>query len=377
MIEQSFSTLASYSFYRYYIYMKILFRHLFINMILPLMYLILSFTILFIVADLMENGVDFYKSNSPIEVLINYYILQLPIFLKIIIPICLLLATLYSLSVLTRNGELIAMRASGISIQTIIKPYVLIGLVCFCIISFIEEFTPQNKYLAEQLKQSHKKTDQVIRNKIDYVNTDLNHYWYIQEFNTELETMGGITLRKRRADGSDLEKIVAKRGYWFNEKWWFEEGYTQKFNPQNQITGSPKKFQINEMRDLPEKPINFIVDKKPEYLRTSELIKLLRTNSNLSIQNQINNEIALHQKFSSPFMCIIAILLGIPLGTHTGRRSMSSGIMLSIVLFFSFYGISFLMEYLSRTQAVIPFIGIWMTTVLFIFAGGYYISKTN
>ena len=80
---------------------------------MPLLYLLLAFTLLFVIADLMDNASDFLSSGASPLMMAKYYSLQLPSLVIFIDPICLLLATLYSLSMLTRHSEIVAMRASG------------------------------------------------------------------------------------------------------------------------------------------------------------------------------------------------------------------------------------------------------------------------
>ena len=99
--------------------MRILNRYLFNNLLQPLVYLIVAFTLLFIIGDLMDNANNFLEAGtSPLE-MAYYYTLRLPSMVIMIVPLCLLLAVLYSLSTLTRHSEIIAMRSCGIAAQTL------------------------------------------------------------------------------------------------------------------------------------------------------------------------------------------------------------------------------------------------------------------
>lgn len=138
--------------------MKILARHLFINLLQPLVYLLLTFMLLFIIGDLMDNADDFLTARVSPAVMLHYYSLQLPSMVIFIVPICVLLATLYSLSMLTRHSEIVAMRASGISIYRIVRPYFLMGFFCFLFTAVVNEYTgPKFAYRAYQLLESKKK----------------------------------------------------------------------------------------------------------------------------------------------------------------------------------------------------------------------------
>lgn len=58
--------------------MKILLRYLFMNLLKPLLYLLLAFTMLFVIADLMDNADRFLNSNASAKTVLHYYSLQLP-----------------------------------------------------------------------------------------------------------------------------------------------------------------------------------------------------------------------------------------------------------------------------------------------------------
>ena len=136
--------------------MKILVRHLFNNLLQPMLYLLMAFTLLFIIADLMDNGSDLLRSGATPGMMIQYYSLQLPSLVIFIVPICLLLATLYSLSMLTRHSEIVAMRASGVSIYRIVRPYMLMGFFCFIFTAVVNEYTgPRYAYRAKQIGRAH------------------------------------------------------------------------------------------------------------------------------------------------------------------------------------------------------------------------------
>lgn len=355
--------------------MKIIYRHLFNNLILPLLYLITAFSLLFIIADLLENGVDFYRSKSSLNTIMNYYKFNIPSYITIIVPVCLLLSTLYSLNKLNRYGEIIAMRASGISISKIIRPYILIGIFFTIVMFFISEYFSNYSYQAQQLKKSDITLNSNIIKEIDYVNLDLRHYWYIEKFDTNSNMLEGVTLRKRRANGTDAEKISAKKAFWINNFWWFQEITIQEFDQYNSPLGMPKKLQIKEMRNLTEIPNDFLVEKNSEYLSISELINLTKTE--FEGNRKLDYTITLNQKLTKPFFCLIAILISIPIGVNNNRSNPNISILISIGLFFTYYGLMFFSEYLARIQIISPVLGVWTITVIFFILGIYLIKKTN
>jgi lipopolysaccharide export LptBFGC system permease protein LptF len=124
------------------------------------------------------------------------------------------------------------------------------------------------------------------------------------------------------------------------------------------------------MRELTEIPEDFLGEAKPaEYQSSLELRKYIRTHQFLSAETLTKYEVDFHHKLTMPFTCIIATLIGIPVGAHTGRKGALSGIMLAIGLFFGFYGLQFTMEYLAKQMIIAPWIGAWTAIIVFAIIG--------
>lgn len=358
--------------------MNILARHLFTNLLKPLVYLLLTFLLLFIIGDLMDHAGDFLGAKTSALTMLHYYALMLPSLVVIVVPLCLLLATLYSLSMLTRNSEIVAMRASGISIYRIIRPYLAMGWIGFLLTALVNEYTgPRCAYRARQLYESEKRaTDDVYYEQIPYKNPALGHSWYIEGFDTRTYAMQGITLRKLRPDGSDDLKITAKKGMWMDGRWWFQDGAIQQFNAENKLQGEPETFQIREMRELTEQPEDFLREAKDTDHQTSlELWDYIQTHQYLSHETLTNKTVDLHHKLSLPFICLIATLIGIPVGAHTGRKGALAGIMMAIAMFFGFYGMQFSMEYLAKQMIIPPWSGPWTAVATFFVVGNIMIFR--
>ena len=91
--------------------MKLVDKYLLRSLAVPLVYCLLGFCLIYVIYDLFDNLPDFIDAATPLPEVLRFYALLMPSVLIIIAPISLLLAVLYSLSSLTKNNELTAMRA--------------------------------------------------------------------------------------------------------------------------------------------------------------------------------------------------------------------------------------------------------------------------
>ncbi len=354
--------------------MRILNRYLFHNLLKPMLYLIVAFSLLFIIGDLMDNADDFFEAGTSLLDMAYYYTLRLPSMVIMIVPVCLLLSVLYSLSKLTRHSEITAMRASGISIYRIVRPYMLMGIICLVVTAVVNEYTgPKFAYRADQFVETQKHAeDEVYSERIAFNNPAANHIWYIKQFDTRSYTMQGIELIQRRADGTDRTKYNVSKARWMDGRWWFEDGTMQEYDEFGNLAGTAEAFQTLEMRKLPEVPEDFMGEiKDPAYQSSMELWNYIQTHqSMLSRETLVKYEVDFHHRLSMPVVCIIITMIGIPVGAHTGRKGAFSGIMLALAMFFGFYAMQFTMEYLAKQMILLPWVGPWGAVIAFFAIGG-------
>jgi lipopolysaccharide export system permease protein len=358
--------------------MKILSRYLFSNLLFPFLYLTVAFTLLFVIGDLMDNGSDFLENRTSIANIAYYYSLFLPSMVIMIVPICLLLAVLYSLSTLTRHSEITAMRASGISIYRIIRPYLLMGISCSLLVGIVNEyFGPKFAYKADQFLLTQTRSNDAFSHRIAYKHPTTKNDWYIEKFDSRTFGMYGVTLTQVRDDGSDKLRYKADRARWMDGRWWFEHITLQHYDALGNLDGKPQEIRLQEMRHLTEKPEDFLNDlKDPIYLSSLELKDYIASHRHsLSEKRLVSYQVDFHHRLTQPLFCLIIIFIGIPVGSHTGRRGAFAGIMMALLMFFGFYALQFLMVYLAKQLLIPIWLGPWGAIILFTGIGAVMIHR--
>jgi LPS export ABC transporter permease LptG len=351
---------------------------LFLNLFKPMVYLLLAFTLLFVVADLLDNASEWIEKSVPLKVILYYYSLKLPSMFIFIVPICLLLATLYSLSLLTRHSEFVAMRASGINIYRIIRPYLAMGFFCFLFTFFVNEFWgPKKAYNADKLNESqiNPEDGNAYSDALFIENPGKLTSWQIESFDTRTYTMNNVVFRTFRIDRSNLKKITAKKGYWLDGEWWLQDGTIEEFSENNLRLPDILEFNTWQL-NVSETPEDLINELKPvEYRSSLELRHYIKTHKFLKEKTLNKYRVDFHHRLTMPFICFIAVIIGIPVGTHTGRKGALAGILLAIGMFFGLYALQFTMEYLAKQMYVAPWIGAWSSIIVFTAIGGIMIHR--
>jgi lipopolysaccharide export system permease protein len=354
--------------------MKIVDKYLLKAVMVPLAYCLAAFVLIYIIYDLFDNLPDFVEARTPLFSVVQFYCFLMPSVLVIIAPVSLMLAVLYSLSHLTKNNELTAMRACGISLYRLMTPLVILGLLASAIVASVHEtLGPWSAYWAHQFIVMQKSKGEIATHLVSplpYRNEPGRRDWMIGEFNTKTFEMTHVNLIQQRPDGSDEYRIQAKSGRWLDGRLWLNDLSVQSYDPESNPQGPPR-FEIHrEMTDFNETPQDFINEiKDPEFLSSLEILTFLQTHKRLSHEKIARIRVDLHYRLAMPWTCLIVTLLGIPFGAQSGRRGAFLGIVLALGLFFGFYvfvnvGLAF-----GKKQLIAPWVGGWLPNLLFFTLG--------
>lgn len=358
--------------------MKILTRYLLKRLLVPLFYCLSAFCLIFIISDLFENFSEFLENGTrPLEML-YYYSQNLPSKMVYLLPACLLLAMLHSLSSLTRHSEIIAMRAGGVSIYRIVMPFVWVGITASLSLAFInEKVAPNSAWRAERFLDYQKAgRDNEIYFARNLALKTRNHVWMIQRFDTRDQSMYGVEMIEQRPDGSDARKVLAEKALWLDGRWWFMNLTVQSYKENGDLDGLPETILQKEMRDLRETPQTFMAEiKDPEYLSAAELRRYLRSKRGISNNTRARLLVDMHSRLAAPFACLIVTLIGVPVGAHTGRRGAFAGIMLAMSLFFAFYILQLIAQALGKQEIILAFLGGWLPVIVFGAASPLFIHR--
>lgn len=357
--------------------MKILTRYLLKTLLAPLLYCLLGFSLIFIISDLFENFSEFLESGTrPLEIL-YYYSQLLPSVTVLILPACLLLAMLYSLSNLTRHSEIIAMRAGGVSIYRIVMPFIGVGIAATLAAAFINErVAPNAAWHAEQFLNYQK----AGRNNEIFFAGNLalktrSHVWMIQKLDTRDASMYNVELVEQQPDGSEV-KYQAGKALWLDGRWWFMDVTVQAYKANGDLAGPPEMILQKEMRDLRETPRTFMAEiKDTQYLSASEMRRYLRAQKDISGSTRARLMVDMHSRIAAPFTCLIVTLIGVPIGAHTGRRGAFAGIMAAMSLFFVFYILQLTGQALGKQELIPVWLGGWLPVILFGAASPLFIHR--
>ncbi len=348
---------------------KIVDQYITKQFVLSILFGILTFVLIFVIVDLMENLDDFIDQNVPKQIIFQYYIYFLPEIIRLILPISILLACLFTVGKLNNFNELTAIKSSGISLFRFMFPFLIVGLVISVFaIYFSGWIVPKsngNKLYIEQTFM--KKNLTYIGANIffqDGENRFVNIGFYDQS--TQMISRAGIILIDNHNPTRILKRLECQRLQWDStiQKW---VGYDVLIN--EFITDSTNNLihvSRYEFTDLNFYPSDILIkQKRVEEMSLSEIRQVIRTQKKSGIDT-IKLEIDYHSIISFAFANLIVILFGIPISAD--RRSGTVAFQFGLNLFFTFIYLAFMKisQSFGKNGLMNPVLTAWFANIVFL-----------
>ena len=358
--------------------MKLVDKYLLKEYLVPEFYCLSTFSLIFIVYDLFDHLSKFLKAQTPPALITKYYLCLLLPKIEYIVPASLLLATLYALWRLTRNNELTAFRTSGMSLYRIMLPFLGVGLVFTIASGLVKELiAPRAEAWAEAFKDNAWQAPQsrVLEDQA-YFNSAGLRQWLIGSFDlAEPHRLNDVRITQENADGTRQWELAAEKAEWLDGAWWLYAPQFQKFGEEDQPVGSltpldPNPTEIREIPEFTETPRDFAIEfKNPEFLTTLELRHYLQAHPEMSDTRIAETKYQFHRRLALPWACFIVVLFGIPAGNRGGRKNALAGIFLAMFFFLGFYALMQFGTFVGVRGIVEPWVGAWLSNILFLVAG--------
>ncbi len=322
------------------------------------------------------------EARPPWFVVLRFYLSVVSPLLRYLIPAALMLATLYTLFGLTRNSELVAMRATGISIYRLMLPFLFVGLAFTILAGILDEvWVPRAYEWAEDMKNSRFETEQVQEDRSSiYLNLAENRRWQVQRIDPRNPyILHKVEVKQERANGTRHYIVTAPRAEYLDSQWWFFGPQIQRFGEADNPIGGQKPLGVDtnsvvQMRHYHETPHMLISATRPwEFLNGREMLHYIRTNPNLPERNLHERKYKLHNHIAMPWASIIVILFAIPAGARTARQGVMSAVFNAIAMMAGYYALAQIGLVLGSTGTIPPWLGAWLSNIIFGAIGTYHL----
>ena len=295
-------------------------RYLMRRFMFSLVWSLIGFWAIFLVVHLVEHLDKFIDKGAPAKYVALYYIYYSPFILILVIPIAVLLATLFSVGFLGRRNELLAMRAAGVSLLRIAMPLLFLGLMVTAVVMVAGEtiyprMEQRRADLTAQFLSGGPRPSQIIYQSL--FSPGMNgRVFYFKSFNVVQQVGSDVTVQTFR-EGRMTELLEMRNLRYRDSTWVGESGQRRLFETTADSATHYEAFDSRAFLDWRETPTDLLrrwVDpERTGYFELKAAIERIRaTGGDPTFQK---TELVL--KIAYPFLNFLLVLIGFPIAART------------------------------------------------------------
>ena len=281
-----------------------------------------------------------------------------------------LMATLLTLGVLSRDSEIIALRSCGISLLRISLPLLALGFVASILLLVNAELVLPYSYARTEMIEKVK-----IRKKGESVTFKRNNIWIRSEsmimqarlFEPQTRTLSGVVVWNVDGSMNPVSRVDAGTAVYREGRWLLNSPVQKNFQTAaGYATRSAQTMELDlnlKIEDLK------VLDKDADNMSIRTL-KEYAENLERGGYHAYRYLTLMHTKIASPFAALIMVLLGIPFALRNNRSSgIAMGIGAGIGIGFAYFVVNAVLLSYGRSGVLYPVVAAWGANILFMLSG--------
>jgi lipopolysaccharide export system permease protein len=359
--------------------MRLIDRYVIKQFLQTTLFALLAFILIFVVVDLMENLDDFIDQTVPNLIILKYYIVFSPEIIRLMLPVSVLFASLFTTAKMSNVNELTAIKAGGVSLYRFMAPVLIvtfaisIGAIYFG--GYVVPLANKNKASIETnfLKRGGASTGSNIffqdtKSRIVCIN-------FFDEDRNE-----AVRVSMQDFDPNDATKILVrydapKMDYdTIQHKWSMINVSKREFLGYSERISKFPKLDMPECKFTPQDLL--IKQQKPEQMNLTELSNAIKNQSNTG-NDPTPLKIEYHSRYAFAMTGIIVVLFGLPFSTNKRRGGMAVQVGINILITFIYLVLLKITQAFGKNGALDPLLTAWLVNILFIIAAGINIFRVK
>ena len=324
---------------------------------------------LFYIASFIDLSNHLFTGRTTGLMILRYLWWASPQFMYYLVPLAVLMGALVTIGALTKNSELIVMRACGISLYRAASPLLVLALIGSVILLGLEEgvLAHSNRRadaINNQIRGRLPTTQELNRRWVTAKNGSIYQYLYFEPGRNRLN---GLSIYEFGKDASTL----ARRTYFESasfpgdreEKglvmWQGEKGWRREFQPKLRFAA------FTRQAITMEGPGHFASENpNAQYMTYGQLSEYV-TSLEAGGFNVVPYVVALHRKLAFPFVTLIMALIAVPFAVTTGKRGAMYGIGAGIVLAILYWTAISVFGAIGAGGLMAPALAAWAPNIIF------------
>ncbi|MBZ5696488.1 MAG: LptF/LptG family permease [Acidobacteriia bacterium] len=342
--------------------------------------LLAGFVLIFDAFTLFDLLGDIARNHISVLTVLSYFRYLVPLMVYQLAPLATLVATLVTLAVLAKNNEVIALKASGVSLYRLVLPLLLAG----CLISggmfllddtFLPYANQRQDALRNRIKGRPAQTYfEPARQWIFGENAKIYNY---ELFDSDRQLFGGLNVFELDPATFQMRRrIFAARATWepTEDVWILTGGWVRDFGADGRVV-SYQPFKATSLPELTEPPTYFRREVRQYYQmnwrQLGQYIASLRQagfdTARLSVQWQ--------KKFAFPLIAAVIVFLSAPFAFLVGTRGAVGGLAVAVGIGVVYWSGAALFEAMGSVGQLPPLLAAWAPDLIFGFLATYFFLR--
>jgi len=314
----------------------------------------------------------------PFFTVMNYFRFLVPYLTYQLTPLAALVAVLVTLGIFSKNNELVAFKASGISLHRLAVPLLVAGIaLAGCMILLDDTYLPYANQRQDALRNQIKgRPPQTYTRPQKWIFGEKSKIYNYDLFQPSLNLFGGLNVVELDpATFQVRRRIFASRAQWSDSQklWLLESGWVRDFA--DGTISRYERFNATALPELTEPPAYF----NREVLQATQMNwrELRRYIRGLRLAGFDVSFLSVewHRKFAYPLIAPVSMLLAIPFAILVGARGAIGGVALGIGIGVVYWSVAALLQAMGGVGQLPPLLAGWSPDLIFLFLGLYFFFK--
>ena len=331
---------------------------------------------IFYISTFIDLADKLFRGSATTGMLLRFFYYQTPQYLYYIIPIAVLVATLVTVGVMTKNSELVVMKACGISLYRAAAP-----LLIFAVVAGVALFGLQELVMAGANRRAVKLEGAIrgwpstepsgVNRWIASESGDIYHYdlydpavdrfMRFSQYHLDQRAWRLSEMTYADAVASPLPATTAGLRNWTAENGWVRTLSAARPGVKTAVTYAPFAARVMTLE-----PPAYFKTEAPEPARMNyRQLRVYIAQLRASGFNTVAAMVQLQRKVAFPFATVIMTLLAVPFAAATGRRGAMYGIGFGIALSIAYWVILNVFSAVGEGGVMTPLLAAWAPNLLF------------
>lgn len=360
--------------------MKILDKYIVRQLVKPFVFGMLGFIII-ISIDPMVDAMKYVINNgiAPLTVL-KWFLYRLPQDMVYTFPMSMLLSALLVFGNMSKDAEIIAIKASGIPVYRLVYPVLIFALgASLACLAFSELVIPPTNRLSDEIRKEEIlqiKTHPIRENV--FTKTGPDQLMCAQRMNFKDKIMRNVMVIYLGKDRKPERRIVAKSAK-FRERdgtWDFFDVSVYSFasgGSSRLVKTYPQKRML-----IYERPEQFEEEsRKPKHMSMKALRERIAEIAKTGSDSPLPYQVEYYLKSAVPFSTFVFAIIGVAMGFKPGRSGAFVGFGISLLVIFSYYVVMSFCRSYGRLGYLPPVLAGWLQNLIFLGVGFWLLSKVE